>query len=169
MTRRRGWAVVALSLALMTAPACSRAASESGLVLDGRPRIPDQEGVVVSVSRQRITLDGDRTYKVSPKLQSFATQTMQAVPLLGREGQFVHIGLDGDTMVWFATIAEPFAGDPPTAYYTGVLERIDGDRAYFRDGTVLHVPAGLASPVAKGFVQVEIDPVAHRVRKITLP
>lgn len=165
--------VVGVAIVSSFAGACSKDVTEEdgagAVVLDGRPRLPDEEGIVEEVSRDRITLDGGRTYRVSPKLQSFATQTMQAVPLLGREGQFVHVGLDGDTMVWFATIAEPFPGEPPTAYYTGVLEKIQGGRAYFRDGTVLSMADAVTSPVAKGFVQVEIDPVAREVRKLALP
>ena len=167
--RRLAAAVTVLSFVL--AAGCSRdgGGGDGRLVLDGRPRVPDEEGIVTAVSRTEITLDGERTFKVSPKLQSFATQTMQAVPLLGREGQFVHIGVEGETMVWFATVAEPFPGEPPTAYYTGILEKVDAGRAYFRDGTVLRLADGVDPPVDEGFVQVEIDPSASVVRKLTLP
>lgn len=169
MSPRRG--IVALAFCLVAVlGACNRGGGDDGrLVLDGRPRVPDQEGVVVEVSRERITLDGGRTYRVSPKLQSFATQTMQAVPLLGRKGQFVHVGLDGDTMVWFATVADSFPGEPPTAYYTGVLKKVSDGRAYFRDGTVLRLGEGVEPPVPNGFLQVEIDPKAHVVRRMARP
>lgn len=160
---------IVIGLSLLAA-GCSRDSGDDGrLVLDGRPRVPDEEGIVVSVTREEITLDGGRTFKVSPKLQSFATQTMEAVPLLGREGQFVHIGVEDDTMVWFATVADPFPGEPPTAYYTGILEKVEGQRAYFRDGTVLRLADGVEAPVQEGFLQVEIDPSAHLVRKLSLP
>ena len=169
MTRTRRLVAVALGLVALLSACSKDGGADGGVVLDGRPRFPDQEGIVEAVSRTSLTLDGGRTYRVSPELQSFATQTMEAVPLLGREGQFVHVGLEDGTVVWFATIAEPFAGDPPTAYYTGHLVRIDDGRAIFRDGTVLRLGADVSSPAPSGFVQVEIDPVGRVVRGIALP
>src|SRR5688500_15904782 len=58
------------------------------LVLDGRPRLPDAEGVVEKISFEQITLDGGRSYEVRKDLQSFSTYTLEAVPMLHRLGQY---------------------------------------------------------------------------------
>lgn len=154
---------------LVAAGACSRKGPSDTLVLDGRPRLPDAEGVVVHVSRERIVLDGGRAYSVSPALRSFSTQTMATVPVLGRENQFVHLGLRGDTMVWIAIVGAVLPGDPPVIYYTGSLREVKGGRAYFADGTVLGLAPGVAAPVKSGFLQVSIDPKSHLVSALKLP
>ncbi len=159
-------AVLAVAL---TVTACSGSRAGGALVLDGRPRPPDEEGVIQEVSRTRLVLDGGRAYRITPSLQAFSTQTLQAVPILGREGQFVHVGTKGATAVWIATVADVFPGDPPVAYYTGTLDDVQGDRVAFRDGTVLRLGPGVRPPPGAGFVQVEIDPVAHVVRRLSSP
>jgi len=140
------------------------------LVLDGRPRLPDAEGVVERISFQRITLDGGRSYGVRKDLQSFSTYDLAAVPMLHRLGQYVQLGLDGKKVTWMAMIGEVVRGAAaPVAYYNGVLVRLDGDRAIFRDGTVLQLGDGVTSPVETGFVRAELDPSVHRVRALVLP
>ncbi|HVW33192.1 MAG TPA: hypothetical protein VHL53_11685 [Acidimicrobiia bacterium] len=140
------------------------------LVLDGRPRFPDAEGVVEQISFDRITLDGGRTYGVRSDLQSFSTYDLAAVPMLVRLGQYVQVGLDGKKVAWMAGIGVVVrTGAPPVVYYNGVLVRCRGDRAVFRDGTVLRLADGVTSPVAAGFVRAEIDPARHRVQALVLP
>ena len=140
------------------------------LVLDGRPRYPDVEGVVEQISFEGITLDGGRSYEVRNDLQSFSTYDLGAVPMLHRLGQYVQLGLDGKKVAWMAGIGVVVRGaGPPVVYYNGVLVRLDGDRAIFRDGTVLRLAGGVRSPVERGLVRAEIDPAVHRVRALVLP
>ncbi|HKY76455.1 MAG TPA: hypothetical protein VJS45_09955 [Acidimicrobiia bacterium] len=139
------------------------------LVLDGRPRVPDVEGVVQQISFEKITLDGDRSFGVRKDLQSFSTYDLAAVPMLQRSGQYVHLGLDGKKVAWMAMIGEVIEGPAPVVYYNGVLLRLEGDRAVFRDGTVLQLADGVTSPVGTGFVRAELDPSLHRVRALVLP
>ena len=148
---------------------CSKGDTER-LVLDGRPRVPDAEGVVEKISFEQITLDGGRSYGVRKDLQSFSTYDLAAVPMLQRLGQYVQLGLDGKRVAWMAMIGEVVrAAAPPVVYYNGVLVRLDGDRAVFRDGTVLQLADGVTSPVDHGLVRAELDPALHRVRSIVAP
>ena len=148
---------------------CAKSDSHQ-VVLDGRPRTPDVEGVVEQVSFEEITLDGGRSYGVRKDLQSFSTYDLAAVPMLQRSGQYVHLGLDGKKVAWMAMIGEVVEGAAaPVVYYNGVLVRLEGDRAVFRDGTVLQLADGVTSPVGAGFVRAELDPLLHRVRAVVLP
>ena len=162
-------AAVLAAMALLTA--CSRGDASSDLVLDGRPRPPDAEGVVEKISFEEITLDGGRTYEVSKELQSFSTYDLAAVPMLHRLGQYVHLGLDGKQVVWMAGIGVVVrtSGAPPVVYYNGHLLRREGRRANFRDGTVLQLAEGVTAPVETGLVRAEIDPAHHEVRALVLP
>jgi len=140
------------------------------LVLDGRPRYPDAEGVVEQISFERITLDGGRTYDVRQDLQSFSTYDLAAVPMLQRLGQYVQLGLDGKKVAWMAGIGVVVrTGAPPVVYYNSVLVRRDGPRAIFRDGTVLRLAGGVTPPVEQGLVRAEIDPALHTVRAVVRP
>jgi len=141
------------------------------LVLDGRPRFPDAEGVVDQISFSRITLDGGRSYGVRKDLQSFSTYDLAAVPMLHRLGQYVQVGLDGSKVAWMAGIGVVVrrSDAPPVVYYNGVLVRREGNRAIFRDGTVLQLATGVAPPVGPGMVRAEIDPALHEVRALVLP
>ena len=148
---------------------CAKSGSDR-LVLDGRPRIPDAEGVVEQVSFEKVILDGGRSYGVRKDLQSFSTYDLAAVPMLQRSGQYVQLGLDGKKVAWMAMIGEVVRGaGAPVVFYNGVLLRLEGDRAIFRDGTVLRLADGVTSPVAAGFVRAELDPSLHRVRALVLP
>ena len=141
------------------------------LVLDGRPRFSDGEGVVGQISFSRITLDGGRSYGVRKDLQSFSTYDLAAVPMLQRLGQYVQVGLDGNKVAWMAGIGVVVrrSGAPPVVYYNGVLLRREGTRVIFRDGTVLRLAAGVTAPVGQGLVRAEIDPTLHEVRALVLP
>jgi hypothetical protein len=148
---------------------CAKSSSHR-LVLDGRPRYADVEGVVDQISFEQITLDGGRTYGVQQDLQSFSTYDLAAVPMLHRRGQYVQLGLNGKKVAWLAGIGVVVRGaGPPVVYYNGTLLRRDGDRAVFRDGTVLRLAAGVTPPVEQGLVRAELDPVLHTVRALVLP
>lgn len=139
------------------------------IVLDGRPRFPDDQGVVTQVSRTRITLAGRRTYELSPRLQSFSTVDLSTQSVFQRKGQYVQLGLDGDTAVWVAGVAAVVPGTPPRVFYIGTLQRLDGKgNAIFADGTVLRLGQGVAPAKAVGRVIVEIDPAAGRARRVTV-
>jgi hypothetical protein len=155
--------------ALLLLSGCAKKGDDR-LVLDGRPRVPDVEGVVEQISFERITLDGARSFPVRKDLQSFSTYDLAAVPMLHRLGQYVQLGLNGKKVAWMAGIGVVVrAGAPPVVYYNGVLVRLDGDRAIFRDGTVLQLADGVGSPVESGQVRAEIDPSLHRVRALVQP
>lgn len=140
------------------------------MVLDGRPRYPDAEGVLTEVSRERVALETGKRWRLVDQPQSFSTYTLAQVSLLARKGQYVQLGLDGDRVVWVAAIGAVTRVDPPVVYYNGELERVDDEnRAIFEDGTVLRLAAGVTSPVEKGFVRAEIDPDAGRVRRLAVP
>ena len=140
------------------------------IVLDGTPRFPSAEGVVQTVDVHHITLDGGRTYKVSSRLQSFSTYTLETVSLLQRKGQYVQVGLHGSTMTWISSIGAVVPLHPPVVFYNGRLLRTDASHhLIFRDGTVLRLGAGVTSPVATGFVTADIDPRQHLVLKVTQP
>jgi hypothetical protein len=182
--RRSALALLALmGVAILVAggAACQRDRADDVVVeLDGSPRVPDDEGVATELTKERITLDGERTYRVSPRLVSFSTYTGAVEPMLGRRGQYVHIGLDRDgddeVMVWMAGIAHvvhgagvggppPGPGSKPAVYYTGDLVDVEehdgGRRGVFRDGTVIALAAGVEVPEPPAGVSVEIDPVRH--------
>jgi hypothetical protein len=149
---------------------CAGSSNPHRVVLDGRPRFPDAEGVVEQISFEKVTLDGGRSYGVRKDLQSFSTYDLAAVPMLQRQGQYVQLGLDGRKVAWMAMVGEVVRGGAaPVVYYNGTLVRLDGDRAIFRDGTVLQLADGVTSPVGTGLVRAEVDPSLHRVRALVVP
>lgn len=150
---------------------CSRGGDDHRVVLDGSPRFPDVEGVVEKISLKRITLDGDRSYKVASDLASFSTYDLGATPLLHRKGQYVQLGVDGRTAEWMAGIGVVVRAPekPPVVYFNGYLLKVQDDRAIFRNGTVLRLGKGVKSPVETGLLRAEIDPARHRVRALVVP
>src|SRR5207248_2903548 len=81
--RRMGVVSLVVAIALT---ACS--ASESALVrLDGSPRVPDDEGTATTLTRDKIVLDGRRTYAVDRRFVSFSTYTGALEPMVSRLGQ----------------------------------------------------------------------------------
>lgn len=157
-------AVAVLSVAV----SCGGGDPQPDIVLDGSPRYPTDQGVATEMSFDQVTLDGERTYKVSKHLRSFSTATLKIEPMLRREGQYVLIGAEGDTITWMAGVAQVVPEPVPTVYYTGTLIRIDGDRRLiFRDGTVLQLAEGYEPEVTSGPVLVKIDVETHRVRAVS--
>jgi hypothetical protein len=154
-----------LALAVAALAGCSRGDGDR-LVLDGRPRHPDAEGVVSGVTLERITLDGNRSWPLRNDLQSFSTYDLAATPVLHRQGHYVQVGLQGKEVAWVAGIGVVVTAGRPVVFYNGHLRRIEEGRAIFRDGTVLRLAKGVRSPVDEGPVRAEIDPAAHRVRAL---
>ena len=164
---RRSAAVLLLLLLLFAGAGCS-GDDAPVVVLDGSARVPDAEGVVQQVDARRITLDG-RRYQLSPELQAFSTYTLEAIPVRNRRGQYVQVGLDGDTVEWLAAygVVVRAADGPATVYYTGVFVRAAGGRAVFRDGSTVELDRGVDVPARGVRVRVDIDPVRHRARSMT--
>jgi hypothetical protein len=157
-----------IAFVMLALTGCAKSPSGPAVVLDGRPRVASDEGVVTAVSVKAITIDGARTYKVSPTLQSFSSSTLKTLPLVQRQGQYVQAGLRGKTMVWIAGISGVVRVPEPTAYYFGVLSRIDGQhRAIFREGTVLQLAPSIKNPPTGQRVRADIDTKSHTVRALT--
>lgn len=126
--------------------------------LDGSPRHPDDEGLVTAVSHESVTLDGERTYDIDRDLICFSSLDLSAVPVLYTEGQYVQIGLDGDTAEWIGTIAKPLTTEPPRVVVLGEIESIEEGSLVFDDGLVLRAAPGLDASPSDGDVQVFLDP-----------
>ena len=150
---------------------CSQGGGDDRLVLDGSPRFPDVEGVVERISVDRITLDGGRSYDVATDLASFSTYDLAATPMLHRKGQYVQLGVDGDTAEWMAGIGVVVRapGKAPVVYFNGSLQTVHDGRAIFRNGTVLKLAKGVKSPIEAGPLRAEIDPARHVVRALVVP
>lgn len=157
----RAGAAVALCVVLV---ACEGGGNDGRVVLDGRPRHPDVEGVVEEISTSHVRLRGGRRYKVTRKLQAFSTTTLEPVPVLRRRGHYVQLGVEGDTAVWLAAFGAVLELNPPVVPYVGFLEAIRGDRAVFRDGTVLRLAPGAARVEPNRHARAEIDPEKKQVR-----
>jgi hypothetical protein len=166
---RRSLAVV-LAVVLLGAVGggCRRGDEATPLHLDGRPRIPADEGIATALSRDRITLDGRRSYDVSPELRAFSTYTLALEPMIGRKGQYVQVGLQGDTMVWMAGVARPLDVDGErSVYYRGTFVGEERGRYAFEDGTTFAPGRGVKVPAKGRSVTVRIDARSHRIVAIS--
>lgn len=151
-------AVGALAAAvLVLAPGCSgddddaATASEVTFVaVDGSPRASDDAGVLTSLADDfaSLVLDGGTVYEVSPAVQSFASVDGSTQPLRGRVGQYVHVGLDDDTVVWVAGLGAVVRldGQPEEVLYLGRITAVRGSTIELQDGTVLELADGVAVP-----------------------
>lgn len=157
----RAVAVIVVLVAVLSG-ACNRGSADP-LTLDGRPRVPDVEGVVAEVSFTELTMESGDTYEIRRGLRCFSTYTLEPLPLLEREGQYVQLGLDGSRVEWLASIGGVVGTDDPAVYYTGHLVEVEGGRAVFRDGTTFALADGVSAP-EPGFVQVSIDPAEGVLR-----
>ncbi|MFL6111976.1 MAG: hypothetical protein ACJ786_11570 [Catenulispora sp.] len=161
--------VVGLATAMLGG-ACSHGSSKAAVVLDGRPRLANDEGVVTAVTKDRLTLDGKRTYSVDRNLQSFESTTLKVMPLLNRTGAYVQIGEDHGKVRWIAsyTLVVTRPDQPPTAFHTGRVARTEAGRVVFADGSVLAVAPGVTVPEAGRQARAEIDVPTHRVRALVV-
>jgi len=168
---RRSFAVVAcfaLASAVTLTGACAGKAGGAAIKLDGSPRFPTDQGVVTEVNQQRITIDGRRTYSLSPHLQSFAAVSLATIPVLQTKGQYVQVGLRETTVTWLGRIADVVRTDHAAVFYVGHLVRLQARDLVMRDGTVLRLADGLAPPArVDADVTAEIEPAKHVVVKLT--
>lgn len=156
-------ALVGVVAALLAA--CGNGSTEAPVsVLDGRPRTPDVAGVVGTVDRRSMEIDG-RTYPLSAELESFSTYDGALSSIFERPGHYVHAGLDEDGVVrWVAGIGRP-AGNPPQVYFASQATRVRGDVIEFSGGTVLRLAPGVKAP-APGEVEVFIDVETDRIVEV---
>lgn len=124
-------------------------------------------GVVAEVSFTSLRLEDGRSFEIERDLQCFSTYTLEPLPLLGREGQFVHLGTQGRKVRWIASIGAVTRGDDPAVFYTGTVEAVTPDRLTFRDGTVIGRGRGVDPPAKGSFVVVEVDPRDGTARRVT--
>lgn len=147
-----GACLAAVALGPLTA--CGDDGSEgAGFVeLDGSPRHPDDAGVVTAIAddNSTITVDGEVVYELHEQLQSFSSIDGSTQPLRSRLGQYVHLGLDGDTAVWVAGIGAVarIEGRPQTVTYLGTIDSVDGRTISLVDGTVFELADGVEAPEA---------------------
>lgn len=140
-----------------------------GVRLDGSPRYPDDEGVLTDLDEHELSLDGERTYRVSPRLVAFSTFTQITEPPGLRRGQYVQVGLEDDRVVWMAGVAAVIELDGArSVFYEGEVAEVDErKRLVFRDGTVLRLSDELAARAERGPVgapvQARIDVSTRRV------
>jgi hypothetical protein len=163
---KRTFIAIAILAVIGSLGACS---SDKGVLESDEPRLPDDVGIVSDATLDRIQLDGERAYEIREDVESFKTRSHAITALLSWEGKYVHVGLDEDEKVrWIAGIGT-VSGDPKTVFYSGVLERFDGDsrRAFFEDGTVLRLAAGVDAPRKDQEVVCELDPARDLVTKLT--
>lgn len=129
-------------------------------------RVPDDEGIATDMTLERVQLGGDRTYRISSRVESFRSRSHEVTSLLFWDGKYVQVGLDGnDEVAWIAGLGTVTNTEPPRVQYSGVFEEIDADtgRAVFEDGTTLAVADGVEPPEAGREVAVTVDPVARAI------
>ncbi|MEA3075491.1 MAG: hypothetical protein QOF60_399 [Actinomycetota bacterium] len=165
--------LAALLLAVSLLGGCSDASggnNRTGIKLDGSPRVPTDAGIATVATAARIEIDGKRTYRVSRQLLCFSTVTLEPVPLVQREGQYVHVGVRDGTVVWVASIGAVLRaeGAPPVVYYRGTLRTLVGHTATFKDGTVLRLAPEIPKLDPDSRLLAEIDPTADLVRRVTV-
>ena len=147
---------------------CGGGGQADPLRLDGSPRRSDSEGIVTAVDHESLTLDGERTYDVDRDLAVFSSLDLSTVPLLFTKGQYVQVGVDGDTVRWIGTIARPLATDPPVVLYQGEIRAVDERELVFETGTVLRAAADLdVTGLAGQSVRASIDPATHEVTEVS--
>ncbi len=151
-----------LGAAVLLLGACGGGTDKPAVLLDGSPRTPAVEGVVVGASRAGITLNRGRHYSVSPHLIVFSTYNRKPVTLDATINDYVQMGLDGNEVQWVGLIGVVVtdADGHRTATYQGELVRAAGRRLEFRDGTVLRLGQGLtvpADPLGSVIAYLDVD------------
>ena len=156
--------LLALLLLVAFLASCSSRNETSKSVADQAVRKASDEGVVTTVSTERITIDGVHEYSISPNVESFIASSKNVSSVLSTDHRYVQVGLDGSrAVIWIATIGVVSQGTPAIARYSGTLLRKDGKRAVFKDGTSLAVREGVKFPPSGKKVSVIIDPATHEI------
>ena len=143
-----------LALILLGSVACGEGDDDGGpaafVELDGSPRPPDDAGVITGIAddNSTITIDGEVVYELHEALQSFSSLDGSTQPLRSRLGQYVHVGLEGDTAVWVAGIGAVarIDGRPQTVTYLGTIDTVDDRTITMVDGTVFDLADGVEVP-----------------------
>lgn len=116
---------------------------EPASILDEGARFPDAAGVVTDISAQSVQLDDGSTYAISPEVESFTSKEHLVTALLRwKDGWYVHIGLEGDSVIWIAGIGLA-RGDSGQVNYPGVFDRMERGHAIFADGTAFMADEGV--------------------------
>ncbi len=173
--------LAAATLAALVGVGCSNdggtdsAPPATFVALDGTPRPPDDAGVLTSLDEEfaSLVLDGEIVYDLSPAVQSFASIDGSTQPLLGRVGQYVQVGLEGDTVVWVAGLGAVVRLDsqPDEVVYLGRISRVRDSTLELQDGTVLELAdgvrvAGEPSPESPLAAVLTIDVASDRVVEV---
>lgn len=156
----RGRSIV-VAVLLIAAVGCTEAEPITEQV-----RFPDDEGMATDMTLERVQLGGDRTYRISSRVESFRSRSHEVTSLLFWEGKYVQVGLDGnDEVAWIAGLGTVTNTEPPLARYSGVFVEVDEDtgRAVFEDGTTLALADGVEPPDSEREVAVTIDPAARAI------
>lgn len=159
----RGRSIV-VAVLLIAAVGCTEAEP-----ITERVRFPDDEGMVTDMTLERVQLGGDRTYRISSRVESFRSRSHEVTSLLFWEGKYVQVGLDGnDEVAWIAGLGTVTNTEPPLARYSGVFVEVDADtgRAVFEDGTTLALAGGVEPPEPGREVAVTIDPTERMVIEV---
>lgn len=127
-------------------------------------RIPDDEGVVTSIDRRSIEIDGARRYAIDPAVESFTASGRKVTPIVHWKNRYVQVGIRAKRAIWIAGIGVVANTDPPLVFYGAEFVRLDKEsRAVFDDGTVLKIRSGVEPPAERRKVSAEIDPVAKEI------
>jgi hypothetical protein len=164
---------MALAVALGGLAACSKGSSgphARAVVLDGRPRYPDDQGILTAITGESLTVD-KHEYRVTENLQSFSASTLAKVSPADRVSQYVQVGVNKKTVVWIALYSAVIkrAGQRPVAFHIGGLVKASKQGLVFADGSVLRVSPTVTLPHdLPASVRVEIDVGRHRVERLTV-
>jgi hypothetical protein len=155
--------LVAVALGLLVVPSACRGggAEPPAVILDGRPRPPDDEGIMTEVAADHLVLDGRTRLKVSGKLIAFASSTGQVTNLYQRRNQYVQVGVRSGTVVWLGAVGAILPGPRPFVLYQGNVLTDEGGRLTMEDGTVLRAHPEL--PPVTGRLSLRLDVTTHEV------
>jgi len=171
----RGLLAAAAVAVAIAAGACSSEPPSpvAGLdVLGGVPRVADAAGVLTAVDGDTLMLDDGLVLDLGPDVATFSTYTLTLLPLDGRVGQYVHVGLaDDGRVVWVAVVGNVTraADGTSTVLVTSDLLLVHDGRAYFRDGTVLATGPGVTVDGLPAYAFARIDVATDLVIEITVP
>lgn len=154
--------VVTLVVGVLALAGCSGGSDD--LVLDGSPFEADASGIVDAVSTEEITIDGVEM-PLAEEIVVFSASTLERIPLAGRLGQYVQVGVDGDEVVWVGSVGGVLSGSPPRVLYEGVVVEIGRESAVFQSGLELAVADGVGLTPGPTVVVV-IDPSTDRIVEV---